>query len=75
VVNRHPEKAISSSIELPGFTPSGRATVFEVNSGCVHDENTFGNEKVSLTQKEIPRGKSLTYSFPAHSITLLKLYQ
>ncbi len=74
VVNRHKERSIATDIILQEQAFDGRLSVFEVNGPDVKSMNDFDNEPVKTVEKETGNVKDdkLTYSFPAHSFTLLK---
>ncbi|GAB4337007.1 MAG: alpha-N-arabinofuranosidase [Candidatus Abyssubacteria bacterium] len=75
VINRHKDDAIKTEIQLIGFEPEGTATVFEINGPGVDAENTFEKPNaVKTTEKSFSKVSStFKYTFPAHSVTLLKL--
>lgn len=74
VVNRHKEKPITTDIISQTGEFTGAVKVYEVNGPDVKSANDFGKETVSLQSKaDIKvKGQKITYSFPAHSLTLLK---
>lgn len=74
VVNRHKDKAITTDIFLQEGSFDGKLSVFEVNGPDVKAENDFDSEKVNTKEKDAITGKGqkVTYSFPAHSFTLMK---
>jgi len=74
VVNRHKDKAISTDILLQEGSFDGNFKVYEVNGSDVKAENDFNSEKVATKEKTAinAKGQKITYSFPAHSFTLLK---
>jgi alpha-L-arabinofuranosidase len=74
VVNRHKDKAIITDIQLQEGVFEGSLNVFEVNGPDVKAENDFALEKVS-TKEKAPiqaKGQKVTYSFPPHSLTLIR---
>ncbi len=74
VVNRHAEKAIETTIANQYGKLAGKATVYEVNSAKLTDENTVKEQVVKTKQKEINVKESgFVYSFPAHSFTMIKV--
>ncbi|MCL5674411.1 MAG: hypothetical protein M1501_01535 [Candidatus Omnitrophica bacterium] len=73
VVNRHPEQAIETLLKLPGFNPSENVSVWEINGKDIYSENRFGQENVSVKKNSLDSISEI-YSFPAHSITILKFY-
>lgn len=73
VVNRHQNRSVESSIENETGKIAGVATVYEINSANLSDENSAGEQKVKTAQKEISVGGNLlTYRFPPHSFTMIK---
>jgi alpha-N-arabinofuranosidase len=75
VINRHKEKGIRTDISLENFSPQKKAHVIVLNAPEVTTANDFDNpENVTLKEKEIPiAGKTFTYTFPAHSVTVILL--
>ena len=74
VVNRHKDNAIATDIQLQEGSFGGKLSVFEVNADDVKAQNDFGKEIVKTVEKPQlnAQGQKVTYSFPAHSFTLLK---
>lgn len=74
VVNRNKDRAITADILCQEGHFSGPFQVFEVNGPDVKSENDFGKEPVKTVQKPnvTGSGERVTYTFPAHSLTLLK---
>jgi alpha-N-arabinofuranosidase len=75
VVNRHQSQPITTAISLKNARTDGNAQVFEINGASAEAENSFSQpNNVGIEQKNpIPVGSTFNYTFPAHSITLLKL--
>lgn len=75
VVNRHKDKALEAEIVCQEGSFTGAAQVFEVNGPNVKASNDFNKEEVGIkTKKEIKvQGDEMSYSFPAHSYTLIKI--
>lgn len=73
VVNRHKEKAMETSIANQFGTLAGKATVAEVNSTNLQDENSEKEQKVKPVTKEINAGNTFNYNFPAHSFTQIRI--
>ncbi len=75
VINRHETDAIESKINIDGFTPDKKAKVFVLNAAEVTAANDF--EEPDNVQIETgifnKTDKSFTYTFPAHSVTLIKI--
>ena len=74
VVNRHKDNAIAADILLQEGSFAGKLNVYEVNGADVKAENDFNSEKVTTKEKSAidAKGQKVTYSFPAHSFTLIK---
>lgn len=73
VVNRHRDQAIETAFEMQDKQFSGEIEVAEVNGPDIKAENDFGKTTVKSSMKSVsPQGKTLRYSFPAHSYTMLK---
>ena len=74
VVNRNKDKAITTDIlsQTGEFTETFK--VFEVNGPDVKAMNNFDKENVKTVAKSdiTARGSKLTYTFPAHSFTMIK---
>jgi alpha-N-arabinofuranosidase len=74
VVNRHKDQPLTAKIDLQDKQFSGDVSVSEVNGPDIKAENDFGSTKVKTNQRTVKAsGTSLTYSFPAHSYTMLKV--
>jgi alpha-L-arabinofuranosidase len=75
VVNRHQSQSILTAIAVENARVDGRAQVFEINGTSVEVENSFSEpNNVRILQKDsVVAGGTFAYTFPAHSITLLKL--
>lgn len=74
VVNRHPSSDLSTSITINnGGTIGSLATVYTLNSTSYLDINSWQNPtNVVTTVSTLPGvGSSFSYSFPAHSYTLM----
>lgn len=74
VVNRNKEEAITTDIISQNGSFNGSFSVAEVNGPDIKSENDFG--KVLVKQIDKPaikaNGNIITYSFPAHSFTMIK---
>ena len=74
VVNKNESKAIETSIVNEFGKLENKATVYEINSANMMDENSVNEQKVKTNQKEINiKGDNFDYIFPAHSFTMIKL--
>jgi alpha-N-arabinofuranosidase len=75
VVNRHKDKAITADITniSGGFT--GRAEVSLITSDSLRATFTYDKQKeyMPVIEKIETRGNKLSYSFPAHSFTQIKV--
>ena len=75
VVNRHQSEPIAATIAVDNAHVDGKAEVFEINGPSGASENSFSEpNNVGIKRKDpVAVGSSFTYTFPAHSVTLLKL--
>jgi len=65
---------IDVTIEAEDKRLDGDFQVFLVNGPDIKAENDFGSTKVKATERSVPAsGATLTYTFPAHSYTMLKV--
>jgi len=73
VVNRNKDKAITTDILSQTGDFTGTFKVFEVNGPDVKAINNFDKENVKTVEKPdiSARGNKITYSFPAHSFTMI----
>jgi alpha-N-arabinofuranosidase len=61
---------LATDVVLESGAFAGSATVKEINAEAVNSTNTRTREAVAITTKEIQlQGKTISYSFPAHSFT------
>jgi len=74
VVNRNKDEPVTSDIISQQGIFSGTFTIYEVNGPDIKSVNDFNKENVkSITRPAINvNGSQFTYTFPAHSFTLLK---
>lgn len=74
VVNRNKDQSIKTDILSQTGEFSGSIKVYEINGPDIKAVNDFGTENVKTVSKPDLKatGNSLTYSFPAHSLTMLK---
>jgi alpha-N-arabinofuranosidase len=74
VVNRHKDMAINTEITLQEGSFAGNIRVFEINGPDLKMKNDFDGERVKTVEKNAlnVNGRNFTYSFPAHSLTMLK---
>jgi alpha-N-arabinofuranosidase len=74
IVNRNKDQAIKTDIISQTGEFSGAIKVFEVNGPDIKSANDFGVENVKTVSKPdlASKGNSVTYSFPPHSLTMLR---
>ena len=74
VVNRHKDKAINTDIICQSGEFGDILNVYEVNGPDIKSANDFGVENVRTVSKPAikPKGNMVTYSFPAHSLTMMR---
>jgi alpha-N-arabinofuranosidase len=74
VINRHKDNAITADIQAQEGSFSGPFEVWEVNGPDTKARNDFGSEAVKTVAKPAvsASGASFSYTFPAHSYTMLK---
>jgi alpha-L-arabinofuranosidase len=75
VVNRHKDRAITADITSSSGVFTGKAEVSLVNSNSLNEPFTFDKQKEYLPViKEVEiKGNKISYSFPAHSLTQIKV--
>jgi alpha-N-arabinofuranosidase len=75
VINKHPTEAITAEIRLQGFVPQPQAEVYILNGPSLDAFNSPEHPRaVALTQADLAgAAERFTYSFPAHSATLIEL--
>jgi alpha-N-arabinofuranosidase len=74
IINRHKDQAIKTDIISQTGEFTGPVKISEVNGADIKSMNDFGIENVKTTVKPDlnPKGNIITYSFPAHSLTLIQ---
>jgi alpha-L-arabinofuranosidase len=74
VVNRHRDLPIDTTIELQARIFASELTSYEVNGPDVSSRNSFESPNdVGIHQQHInTHGATVTYSFPPHSLTILR---
>jgi alpha-N-arabinofuranosidase len=73
VVNRHPTESIPADLELEDKRFSGPVEISEVNGPDIKSQNDFQTTTVKTMQRIAQaEGRKFTYSFPAHSYSMLK---
>ncbi len=74
VVNRHKEKAIMTDIISQYGNFGKMASVYTVNGKDIKDFNSEKEQNIKTENSEIRvSGSQFTYSFPAHSYTMIRL--
>jgi alpha-N-arabinofuranosidase len=75
VVNRHQDKAITTDILSTTGELAGKAQASEVNSASLTAPFTFDkkDQYVPVTREVPVSNNKITYSFPAHSFTQIKI--
>ncbi len=72
VVNRHKDQPIVTDILSQFRSFDGKATVYEVNGNDIKDQNSATKQLVKTKSLTIDvKGEKVTYSFPAHSYTMI----
>ena len=74
VVNRHKDDPVTTDIICQKGEFDGNIKVFEVNGPDIKSANDFGVENVKTVSRPDlkPKGTTFTYSFPAHSLTMIR---
>ena len=74
VVNRHRDSAIKTDIICQSGEFADILRVYEINASDIKATNDFNTENVKTIPKPDVKvkGNTATYSFPAHSLTMLK---
>ena len=74
VVNRHRDEDITTDLIAQTGEFQGPFEVYEINGPSVKAQNSFDEEPVQTEQKADldASGSSFEYTFPAHSVTMLK---
>jgi alpha-N-arabinofuranosidase len=75
VVNRHATEPIRTTLVIQNARLGTQATSFEINGASPETENSFSKpDNVKINQRQIGEiGEKASYTFPAHSVTVLKL--
>jgi alpha-N-arabinofuranosidase len=73
VLNRSKDKDVTASIENQSGTWSGPATVWQMNNADLKATHTFGDDRKVRPQTSTATLQGGQYTFPAHSLTILKL--
>jgi alpha-L-arabinofuranosidase len=67
VVNRHYNKALTSKITIQNFTPASIAKTYTLNATNTTDVYA------AITESKTTVGNIFTYTFPAHSLTVIDI--
>ena len=77
VYNRSRDKALQTRIESQAGRPSGRVAVWEMNHPDLKATHTFGDDRkvrpATRTVDVTVQDGGFVYTFPAHSLTILKV--
>jgi alpha-N-arabinofuranosidase len=75
VVNRDPSRDLPASLSLTSGRFTGEAVAYTVNGPDPHTINSFEQPRAVEVheQRLAPSGASREYTFPAHSVTVLRL--
>jgi len=74
VVNRHRDNAITTDIISQFGKFTGEANIYMVNGKNIKDKNSIYKQLVKTqTGKMKAEGDKITYSFPAHSYTTIRI--
>ncbi|SDT15378.1 alpha-N-arabinofuranosidase [Paenibacillaceae bacterium GAS479] len=76
VMNEDPTNDYATSLNIANYTPGATAAVWKLGEGLALDQlNSSGQAPVVVNQvSTIPvSGSSFTYTFPAHTLTAIKL--
>jgi alpha-N-arabinofuranosidase len=74
VINRHKDNPIRTDIVCQSGEFSDVLKVFEINASDIKATNDFGVENVKTVSRPDlkAKGNTVTYSFPAHSLTMIR---
>jgi alpha-N-arabinofuranosidase len=76
VVNRSPDEPIRTAVQLQAGSLVGDVSVYQVNGPEPSSSNSFQNPRVvdvHSDRQAKQAGESFDYTFPAHSLTVLRL--
>lgn len=75
VVNRDLAHEVKATIEIAGDSRIAPAAAYELNAASVDCSNSFeAPDEVRVVKRTFSgQGQNLTYAFPAHSVTVLRL--
>ncbi len=73
VVNRDPERAVETTIQLTDAAFGGTITAYEVTGDEPTAKNDFGKERVGVSERRLEaKGSAIEHGFPACSVTVLR---
>jgi alpha-N-arabinofuranosidase len=75
VVNRHLERALPAELLLHGGQATGQGEISEINGPDIAARNSFEQPDAVGVSQDVwdPKGARPDYTFPAHSISVLKV--
>jgi len=74
VINKNETKAIATDVVLQSGEYTGSFKANEVNGETINSTNTKTKEDVKTVTKELKfKGNTISYTFPAHSITQFQI--
>lgn len=75
VTNKHPRRAVKTSVRLKGFVTTGSARVRRVVSEKFRSRNSGAHPRAIrlATHRRRTSPRSFTHTFPAHSVTVFNL--
>ena len=77
VVNRSKDKDLTTAITTQDRVPEATVGVWQMNNADLKATHTYGRDTtvrpVTSTAAATVSGSTLTYTFPAHSLTILKV--
>lgn len=75
VINRHQKQEIVTEINIQGLRPGKKAKIYVLNAPEVTAANDFDHpENIVVAESSFTgAGTDFTYTFPAHSVTILEL--
>jgi len=75
-INRHKDEDIKGKIELQAFKPERKGRAYELNAEEVSSANDFdSSDEVKIVEKAVNAvSNQFSYTFPAHSVTVLELF-
>lgn len=75
VINRSPDQSLTTAVQLDGHSLAGEVWAHEVNGPELETRNSFDEpDRVGVQTRRLAGGGDgrLEYTFPAHSVTLLR---